>query len=156
MASLRKTLLGLALVATIAATLWEVPATPDSEPVAAPARARPAVVATEAPASAPPGLRAPFTASTGNLFAVRSWLPPAPPPAKPPAPQAPALPFKYLGKMIEGNEVVAFVGQGALTHLMRKGSVVRDYKVEEVTDTEMLLVYLPLNEKQRLTFGSSN
>ena len=51
---------------------------------------------------------------------------------------------------------MVFVDQGARTHLLRKGDVLADYKVEQITPAEMTLVYLPLNEKQRLTFGSAN
>lgn len=162
MSRLRKTLLGLALVATAIATVWDLP-----EPAALePAEALTGVRAVSAPApslapihdavSTPLVGRELFTANPVNLFAQRSWLPPAPPPAKPPAPQAPPLPFKYLGKMIEGDKILAFVGQGPMTHLLHKGSVVMGYKVEEISETDMLLVYQPLNEKQRLTFGSSN
>jgi hypothetical protein len=51
---------------------------------------------------------------------------------------------------------MVFLAQGARTHLAHKGDVLMDYKVEEITPARMTLVYLPLNEKQYLTFGSEN
>jgi hypothetical protein len=63
------------------------------------------------------------------------------------------LPFRYLGKLLEEDAVMVFLAQGARTHLAHKGDVLMDYKVEEITPARMTLVYLPLNEKQYLTFG---
>jgi hypothetical protein len=34
--------------------------------------------------------------------------------------------------------------------------VLSGYRVDDITPLEMTLVYLPLNEKQRLIFGSAN
>jgi hypothetical protein len=158
----RKIGLGLALVGTFAASVLDFPLQDAVEPAPAhatvsPTTSSPAVV--ETAVQQPEGLlREPFAAQPANLFAARNWLPPAPrlAPVKPETPRAPPLPFKYLGKMIDGNEVVAFVGQGTSTHLLRKGAVVGGYKVEDVSQADITLVYLPLNETQRLTFGSSN
>ena len=102
--------------------------------------------------------RLPFTPQTANLFAVHSWQPPPPPPKAAPAPPptAPALPFRYLGKVLEQGQVIAFLGVGTRTHLLRQGDVVADYRVLDVTPTEMTFMYLPLNQQQRLTFGSAN
>lgn len=94
--------------------------------------------------------------SQGNLFPVRGWLPPPPVAQAVAAPKAPPLPFKYLGKVLEDGGVVAFVSEGTRTHLLRKGDALPPYRVENVTPQEATLVYLPLNETQRLNFGSAN
>ena len=159
---LRKVLLALGLVAAIVASLMDLPAFDDVQlETASAAPAGAAVVALrKAPAAvAASPLRARFEsgAQPADLFALRDWQPqPASLQRKVEAPKAPPLPFHYLGKVLEEGAVVAFVSQGALNHLLRSGDLVADYRVEQITPAEMTFVYLPLNEKQRLTFGSAN
>ena len=52
--------------------------------------------------------------------------------------------------------MLAFVGEGTRTHLLRKGDSLPGYKVADITATDISFVYLPLNEIQRLTFGSAH
>lgn len=97
--------------------------------------------------------------SKANAFATHSWLPPVPkakPAPPPPPPRAPPLPFAYLGKMQDGAAVTAFVSQGGRNHVLHSGDTLPQYKVESISPTEITFVYLPLGEKQRLTFGSEN
>ena len=162
MPPLPKVLLAVALVVTIVASLGDL-STPDAVSpqtattasagaAVAPLRQAPAVLA-----AAPLRRRFESGAQVADLFASRDWQPPpASPPRKVEAPRAPPLPFQYLGKLLEEGAVVAFVSQGALNHLLRSGDLVADYRVEQITPAEMTFVYLPLNEKQRLTFGSAN
>jgi hypothetical protein len=91
---------------------------------------------------------------SGNLFAVHSWLPPAPKQVAQ-APRAPALPFKYLGQMVQDGETVVILDQASLTHLARKGQVIGSYRIEDIGARDMRFTYLPLSETQRLTFGTS-
>jgi hypothetical protein len=58
--------------------------------------------------------------------------------------------------MLDGTRVTAFVSMGANTHLLHSGDTVRDYRVEAISPREITFVYLPLNQKQRLSFGSEN
>lgn len=90
-----------------------------------------------------------------NLFAVRETQP-RPPVKKlpPPPPAAPPLPFRYQGKVIDDGQVIAFLAEGTRTHIVREGDLLSRYRVEEISPTGMTLVYLPLNEKQQLLFGS--
>lgn len=164
----RQLLLGVALLVTLGASFFDWPSE-DISPVKMPATSQskeipagrvPAVAKAGEPADSdkpealPQSLR--FAQATADLFASQSWLPPPPPPAKPQAPQAPALPFRYLGKVLEGGDVLVFVGEGARTHLLRKGDALPGYEVADVTATDISFVYLPLRETQRLTFGSAN
>ena len=162
MPPLRKVLLALALVGAIVASLIDLPARDEVQPESASAAPSGVAVAAlrKAPAvlaAAPMPARFESGAPAADLFALRDWQPP---PAslqrKVEAPKAPPLPFHYLGKVLEQGAVVAFVSQGALNHLLRRGDIVADYKVELITPAEMTFIYLPLNEKQRLTFGSAN
>lgn len=157
----RHILLGLALAATFAAVLldWPVPRAASQALAVANPAAPPAQAAAQDGAPVPQEtapLRERYEAQSADAFAPRSWLPPPPPPPKPAAPKAPPLPFKFLGKVMQEGEVMAFLGQGARTHLVRAGDTVADYRVDAVTATEMTLVYLPLDETQRLTFGSDH
>jgi hypothetical protein len=100
-------------------------------------------------------LRKHFESRGIDLFSARNWQP-VPDVIQVPAPSAPALPFRYLGKLLEDGTVTVFLSLGEKTYLVRKGDTVTEYKVEEVTPEAMTLVYLPLNEIQNLVFGSSN
>jgi hypothetical protein len=161
MLSLRKIVLALALCATVLASWIDLPQQDLVEPLQA--------TGTGASARPMPPLRAPLPPSTlpaarflaaqpsPDLFAPRHWQPP-PASVAPVAvvPRAPPLPFRYLGKVLEEDGVLVFVSQGGLTHLLRRGDQLADYKVEQITSAEMTFVFLPLLEKQRLTFGSAN
>ncbi|MDO9197001.1 hypothetical protein [Rhodoferax sp.] len=159
MLPVRGIVLAVALAATIVASLFDVSALDAVEPQTAGV----AAAATAAPAPPKPliaevaqPLRAPFESQAADLFAVRSWQPPPPPPRKAEAPKAPPLPFRYLGKVLDDAEIMVFLEQSARTHLVRKGDLLADYKVDEITTSGMTFVYVPLNEKQSLTFGSAN
>lgn len=93
-----------------------------------------------------------------DLFAVRSWQPPPPVAAPGPVmkPVAPPLPFRYLGRLEEDDQVAVFVSDGTATRVLRQGETVSNYRVEEINAQGMRLVYLPLNETQRLLFESKN
>jgi hypothetical protein len=95
--------------------------------------------------------------SNANPFAARSWTPPPPVQVvRAVVPKAPPLPFVYMGKMLDGKAVTAFVSMGGQTHLLHGGDTLREYRVEAISAKEITFVYLPLNEKQRLSFGSEN
>jgi len=179
----RKLLLGLALLATVAAAV--VPAEP--EEVAVPVKG--AVAARTAPpggdaregreVSTPRGGRS-DNASAGTLpslplerldvkgsreavsdaFEVRSWAPPPPPPPKPvppPPPQAPPLPFKYMGKIMEAGQVVVFLERQDRNFVVRAGDKLdNNYQVDEIKPGVMTLTYLPLGQKQTLAIGAAN
>jgi len=92
-----------------------------------------------------------------DLFAPQSWLPPPPPVVIPKveAPRAPALPFTYIGKILKSDGVIAYVSQGELNHALKAGDSLPNYRVERITDHDMTFVYVPLNQKQTLSFGSA-
>ena len=157
MLPLRQILLGTGLVVTLAASYFDFPGLevePDTvqstEPV-------PGVQAPVASAEATEtSIRPRFESGRATLFAAHSWQPPPPPPPKAQLPLAPALPFRYLGKAQEDGQVTVFLAQNARTHMLKKGDTLSGYRVEDITMAEMTFVYLPLNEKQKLIFGSTN
>jgi hypothetical protein len=166
MAVMRKTLLGLALLATVVASFMDGPLLSkasddltahkgtDEPPVAR------AAVPVPVPA-APSALwraREAYRAADADLFAARSWQPAVAAPVQRAvdAPVAPPLPFRYLGKMLSDGEVTAFVAQDSRTHLLRRGDMLASYKVIDITPERMTLLYVPLNQTQQLSFGSAN
>jgi hypothetical protein len=161
MPELRHLVLACAFVATTVASLWDVGKPDAALPEVRRDRAGSARVAslprsTTSTPAVESLLRRRIEHYSIDLFATRSWLPPPGPPSKVEAPRAPPLPFRYLGMLMDGPDIQVFLAQDARTHLLRKGDVQAGYKVEEITTTGMTFVYLALNEKQRLMFGSAN
>lgn len=160
----RRWLLGSTLLAALVAASWKYggePATAALVKSAQPAQARSSDVA----AAVLPELELdklgidkshePIT----NAFEPRSWIPPAPRiKAPPPAPpQAPPLPYTYIGKMLEDGKVVVFLTNGQRNYTVRSGDKLDDiYQVDDIKPTTMLLTYLPLNLQQSLLIGSAN
>lgn len=147
--------LALTLVAVFTVDHDELPAPARREPSrAAPAAATPAAVA---------GNRADlnrrqYATARGDIFPPHSWLPPLVAGNVEEAPAGPpALPFTYLGKIHEGRETVVFLLFQENTLAVRRGDVVDGaYRVEQITPQSMVLLYLPLNEKQSLDFVSAH
>ena len=169
MANLRNLLLYGALAATVAASVldWEAPWLQSDADTATESlqqrsssmrlpRSRPhqtlnggEAINTQSPESAQR-----LSPMVANLFAAHSWLPPAPKQVVQ-APKAPALPFKYMGQLVQDGETVVILDQASLTHLARKGQVIGSYRVDNIGAREISFVYLPLSETQRLTFGNT-
>ena len=84
-------------------------------------------------------------------FAPRSFSPPAgAAPAQPEKPVAPPLPFRYLGRMLEDGKLNVFLARGEESLSVRAGSRIGEYRVDKVTDSEVVFTYLPLKTKQSL------
>lgn len=98
-----------------------------------------------------------YAPASGDLFAARSWRP-APPAITDDEPGGPpALPFTYLGKLREGKETVVFLRYQERTLAVRRADVIDGtYRVEQITPQSLLLLYLPLKERQTLDFGSTH
>lgn len=97
-------------------------------------------------------------APAGDPFQPRSWDPPVAPTIKralpPPRPQAPALPFAYLGKMMDGDTMTVFLAKQDRNYIVRAGDTLDgDYRVAKVDNDGLELVYLPLGVKQTLQFS---
>lgn len=159
----RHLMLGIALLATLAATVWVSRWETGEERATAPARPRPsrppaAERAADAVALTIPAPRAPGEGTITDLFAPRSWRA-APTPTAPtaPPPSAPPLPFTYLGKLIIDGEVVVFVSTAERNFAVRKGDLIDGtYRIDQIAPPTLSLTYLPLNEKQTLEIGRAN
>ena len=84
-------------------------------------------------------------------FAPRSFSPLVPAAAaKKQKPTAPPLPFRYLGKMIEDGKLAVFLARGDESLSVRAGTRIGEYRVDKVTDREVVFTYLPLKTNQKL------
>ena len=96
------------------------------------------------------------------VFVVRDWTPPPPPapktvlaPPSPLPPQAPALPFRYMGRMQEeGGKTQVYLVNGDVLFTAKVGDTLDGtYMVQKIDRQEMALLYLPLNQTQTLPLG---
>lgn len=99
-----------------------------------------------------------------DLFTMRAWresegeepqqeTPAAAPPA---TPQAPPLPFAFLGKLLDGQTTIVFLSRGDRNYVARLGDRLDEsYRVEEIGEQTMTLAYLPLGVRQSLAIGSA-
>lgn len=104
--------------------------------------------------------------ATADLFASKSWKP-APVLAsvtEQPAvvvpvdvtPLAPALPFQFVGRLDDRDDQQVFLQSGEKLYVVRRGDVIDDtYRIEQISATELSLVYLPLHLSQTLSVGSA-
>ncbi len=97
--------------------------------------------------------------SRKDLFGTRSWNPPPPPPPPPapaPPPMAPALPFVYLGKKLEGEAWEVYLGHGEQSFVVREGMVLEGtYRIDRIAPPQLSLTYLPLGQAQTLSIGDT-
>lgn len=162
----RRIVLGALLLSTLGATYW-ASRLDQAEPAPNVGKKRRVQVAADRTAQAvKPGeaseaagpvddlllvRREDYTGNADDLFASRSWRPP-PPPAPPPVvikPTAPPLPFKYVGRLEEGDGQTVFLSQGNGVRTVKAGDTLDgSYRVDAITPAGVEFTYLPLNEKQ--------
>lgn len=66
-------------------------------------------------------------------------------------PQAPRLPFAFLGKLQEGGRTAIVLYRGGVTLMVRgTGKLDEDYDVEAIEESFLVLRYVPLGERQVL------
>lgn len=150
---------GLLLATLLAGMMIEEEAADEPEP-RRPRSERPALPAAAAAASAPAAVAAlPTKAEAAPLpdpFRTHSWYI-APPPPPPAPPVAPPLPFKYLGKVIDGDEIRVFLAHQGRHLIVRQGDKLDGkYVVEAIDGNRMRIRYLPLNEEQVLAIGGES
>ncbi|MEO8630830.1 MAG: hypothetical protein ABI612_22445 [Betaproteobacteria bacterium] len=85
---------------------------------------------------------------TPEQVAAQSYVPPPPPP------QAPPLPFSYMGKLAEDQSTTVFLISGDRNLVVKLGDVIDNtYRLDEVTESNVVLTYLPINQRQSLPIG---
>ena len=86
-----------------------------------------------------------------DAFARRDFAPSAPAQAQAAAKRvAPPLPFRYLGKMLDGGKLEVFLANGNESVVAKAGERIGDYRIESVTEAAVVFTYLPMKTKQSL------
>ena len=68
-----------------------------------------------------------------------------------PKAEAPPLPFRYMGKVVDNGKVEILLLNGAEQYAAVAGDKVGpDYRLDKVTGTNLVFTYLPLKTKQTL------
>lgn len=79
----------------------------------------------------------------------------APPPPAPP-PQAPALPFRFIGRQDGDGAPLIFLEQQQQTHIVRIGETVADgWRLDRAEDQALVFTYVPLGQQRLLATGSA-
>ena len=98
-------------------------------------------------------------AAVRDIFSAHSWTPAPKPVAAtlPPAPQAPPLPFTFLGKRHDGSGWDVFLGRGDHTFIVREGATIESsYRIDAIAPPTLTLTYLPLARSQTLSIGGAD
>ncbi|MGY4527573.1 hypothetical protein [Pseudomonas sp. TE21394] len=127
--------------------------------------------ATQPAGSAGPGAAAAAAkgpeAAARDLFPIQQWSKPealasitehpeTAAPVVPQTPTAPALPFQFIGRIGDRDDLQIFLQSGEKLYVVRQGDVIDDtYRLDRVSASELSLVYLPLHQPQTLSVGSA-
>lgn len=113
--------------------------------------------------SAPPQAAVRDRDAIPDLFAPTTWTPPvvavpAAPPPPPPAPVAPPLPFQLAGAVeTENAKTVYYLVQGDQSYPVSVGDTFAgQYRLESVEANRLVIVYLPLQQKQYLALSTDS
>ncbi|AXM94995.1 hypothetical protein ACU5P1_13480 [Pseudomonas plecoglossicida] len=69
---------------------------------------------------------------------------------------APALPFQFVGRIGDREDLQIFLQSGEKLYVVRQGDVIdQTYRLDRVSANELDLVYLPLHQSQTLSVGSA-
>lgn len=92
-----------------------------------------------------------------GLFDAVAWQAPvakAPPPPPPPKPVPPPFGYAYMGGLTEDGVRTAFFTQGERIIAVKAGDTVdAAFRIDKMTERQMTLTYLPLNETVVLALG---
>jgi hypothetical protein len=103
-------------------------------------------------------LYGPDTAPKGQpqLFTARSWTEPVAPVVNkgPVIEQAPAFPYKVVGRKKEGSAMEVFLSREDQNFVAREGQALEsDYKVTRIGPNSMTVVYTRLNHAHEIPLG---
>jgi len=158
----RWTVLGILMLATLVAIAYPV----DEEGATfLPVRSSIVTVAKPSDLVVPPTVDSlEWVATEVDPFAIRSWTPAVPTQveavavprevapvvvAVPSGP--PALPYKFIGQMDSGGELLLYLGRGDQVHLAKVGDTIDGlYKIVQVSKTQIEFELVATSERQSL------
>lgn len=77
--------------------------------------------------------------------------------AEPAAPEAPPLPFSYLGKLDENGQTVIFLARDQRLYTVHIGDQLdSQYRLDALNNMQLEFTYLPLNTKQTLSMTGAS
>ena len=163
----RWTILGLALAATVAASLWlDNPDQEQAPDVVKPLERHHSQTTDQTGAMSKQELpkladirKTEDGGPSQDLFQTQSWYVPPPPLKKgpPPPPSAPPLPYSYMGKMQEDGKWTVFLSAHNKNYIVKEGDTIDGtYRVEQIAPPLLTLTYTPLNMKQIMQIGGTN
>jgi len=72
------------------------------------------------------------------------------------APEAPPLPFTYLGRVVENGSEAIFLATAQQNYMARSGDVLEShYRIDSIGNGQVVFTYLPLEIVQTLEIGES-
>ena len=91
-------------------------------------------------------------APAGDPFAPRSFgAPEAAVAAAQPKPEAPAMPFRYMGKVVDNGETEILLLRGDEHFVVRPGQKIdAEYRLDKATKSALTITYLPMKTRQTL------
>ena len=92
-------------------------------------------------------------------FAPRSFAPRARPEQaqRAAAPSAPALPFRYIGKLVANGKTEVFVMRGdELISIAAGQNIDAEYRVDAITESSIAFTYLPLRTRQSIDLAEAS
>lgn len=73
------------------------------------------------------------------------------------APQAPPLPFRYVGRLTQNGKAEVLLMRGALLYSVAEGDEIDgEYRVERITGAAIQFTYLPSRMKQNLDLTAAS
>ena len=98
----------------------------------------------------------------GEVFASRSWAPPAPPraataaaPAAAAPPSPPPMPYRVAGKVVYEGGAHVVLAKGDRVFWASEGETFEDgYRVDAITPDRVTLTYVPLGVEQHIAMAS--
>jgi hypothetical protein len=90
-----------------------------------------------------------------TVFTPQSWDPPPPKVVTSSSPQAPNLPYTYVGKKQEAGEWEVYLAFGEEIRVVRSNMTLDGaYQIGVITPPTLGLIYLPLKQMQTLSIGN--
>jgi hypothetical protein len=88
----------------------------------------------------------------GDPFAPRSFgAPEAAVAAVQPKPEAPAMPFRYMGKVVDNGQIEILLLRGDEHFVVRPGQKIdAEYRLDKATASALTITYLPMKARQTL------